>query len=193
MNVQFMPGTTIEVDFSHRGIAKQIINPMFLAGGLVLSQVSSLTGLEPYVLQNWVKRGFLPSPVNKKYSKRQFCRIAIISFLKECLQIDRIVSLIGYVNGDLSQESDDIIDDSDLYSYFLDTIVIVDGNLSALEDAIEEVLSEYREPYPGAHRKVGLVLQVMVILYHSTRLKARAELIMKGEFNLEKQMEGQEV
>ncbi|MFR8526814.1 MAG: MerR family transcriptional regulator [Flavonifractor plautii] len=28
----------------------------------MLSQVASLTGLEPYVIQNWVRRGFVAPP-----------------------------------------------------------------------------------------------------------------------------------
>ena len=46
-----------------------------LAGGMVLGQIASLTGLEPHTVQNWVKRGFLSNPVNKRYSCNQFCRI----------------------------------------------------------------------------------------------------------------------
>ena len=58
---------------------------MFLAGGIVRSQVSAVTGLESHMIQNWVKRGFLSNPVNKRYSCRQFCRIAIINMLKTTL------------------------------------------------------------------------------------------------------------
>ena len=39
---------------------------MFLAGGLTLSQVCQISGLEPYTVQNWVKRGFLSNPTEAK-------------------------------------------------------------------------------------------------------------------------------
>ena len=65
-----LPGTTIAVDWNRPEEAETLLNSLFLAGGLMLSQVASLTGLEPYVIQNWVRRGFvaraqavLPPPV----------------------------------------------------------------------------------------------------------------------------------
>ena len=51
-----LPGTTIAVDWNRPEEAETLLNSLFLAGGLMLSQVASLTGLEPYVIQNWVRR-----------------------------------------------------------------------------------------------------------------------------------------
>ena len=48
----------------------------------MLSQVASLTGLEPYVIQNWVRRGFVAPPERKRYSRRQFSRIVLINMLE---------------------------------------------------------------------------------------------------------------
>ena len=44
-----LPGTTIAVDWNRPEEAETLLNSLFLAGGLMLSQVASLTGLEPYV------------------------------------------------------------------------------------------------------------------------------------------------
>ena len=60
-----LPGTTIPVDWSRPEEAETRLNSLFLAGGLMLSQVASLTGLEPYVIQNWVRRGFVAPPERK--------------------------------------------------------------------------------------------------------------------------------
>ena len=57
-----LPGTTIAVDWNRPEEAETLLNSLFLAGGLMLSQVASLTGLEPYVIQNWVRRGFVAPP-----------------------------------------------------------------------------------------------------------------------------------
>lgn len=48
--IGLLPGSTIEVELSRRGIAEDLLAPMFLAGGLVLSQVAEITGLRrtPY-------------------------------------------------------------------------------------------------------------------------------------------------
>ena len=53
-----LPGTVVETDTRDAEHVQAILSPMFLAGGMVLSQVASITGLEPYIIQNWVKRGF---------------------------------------------------------------------------------------------------------------------------------------
>ena len=84
-----------------------------------LSQVTAITGLEAHTVQNWVKRGFLTSPVGKKYSLRQLCRILNIHMLHGAMPIDRICKLLSYVNGHLDDESDDMIDDSQLYFLFV--------------------------------------------------------------------------
>lgn len=84
-----------------------------------LSQVCQITGLEPYAVQNWVKRGFLAPPVKKKYNRRQLSRIIIINMLKTALPMESICRILSYVNGQLDDESDDIIDDSVMYLIFL--------------------------------------------------------------------------
>jgi hypothetical protein len=84
MQVSKLPGTTVDIELS-AGIADLILTPMFYSGGLVLSQVSRLTGLEGHVIQNWVKRGYLAPPQKKKYSRSQLCRILNINILKDIL------------------------------------------------------------------------------------------------------------
>ena len=104
-----LPGTTIAVDWNRPEEAETLLNSLFLAGGLMLSQVASLTGLEPYVIQNWVRRGFVAPPERKRYSRRQFSRIVLINMLKDSMQLDKICALLSYVNGELDDKSDDLI------------------------------------------------------------------------------------
>lgn len=80
-----LPGTVLEVDGSRPEAADELFSSLFVTGGLVLSQVCQITGLEPYTVQNWVKRGFLTPPVKKKYNRRQLSRIIIINMLKAAL------------------------------------------------------------------------------------------------------------
>ena len=91
-----LPGTTIEIAVSDAAEAKSVLDNIFMCGGLTLSQVASLTGLEPYVIQNWVKRGFLAPPVKKLYTQRKFCRIAIINMLRNVLMIEKITDLLSF-------------------------------------------------------------------------------------------------
>ena len=118
-----IPGTVLEVEITQNDKLAERFEAMFLAGGMVLSQVASITGLEPYTIQNWVKRGFLPPPQKKKYTLEQLCRIITINMLKPALPMEEICGLLEYVNGSLQDESDDLIDDSQLYFLFLELAV----------------------------------------------------------------------
>lgn len=179
-----LPGTTIETDLSRDDAAQSLLSPLFLAGGLVLSQVAQLTGLEPYVIQNWVKRGFVSPPKNKKYSKRQFCRIATINLLKDCLRLDQITRLLSYLNGNLEDESDDLIDDFELYTYITRLVFRLERSPQVgrehWQDWCVQVLEGYREPYPGARDRVRRGLQVVLTAYAAARLKGRAERMLKA-------------
>lgn len=179
-----LPGTTVETDLSRDDAAEALLSPLFLAGGLVLSQVAQLTGLEPYVIQNWIKRGFVSPPVNKRYSRRQFCRIATINLLKDCLRLDQITRLLSYLNGNLDDESDDIIDDSRLYTYITRLVFLVRQNPMAGRETWQEwcaqALEDYEEPWPGARERVQRGLQVIVTAYTAAQLKVRAERMLTG-------------
>ena len=114
-----LPGTVLRVDSDKPEAAEEILSAMFLTGGLVLSQVTQVTGLEPYIVQNWVRRGFLSAPKQRKYTRRQLSRVLIINALKSALPIDQICQLLSYVNGALDDEEDDTIDDTELYNAFV--------------------------------------------------------------------------
>ena len=89
-----LPGTTVDTDLS-AGIADKILTPMFYSGGLVLSQISQLTGLEGHVIQNWIKRGYLTAPQQKKYTRRQLCRILNINILKDLFTFSLITERLS--------------------------------------------------------------------------------------------------
>ena len=158
------------------------IEGMFLGGGMIRSQLASVSGVEPHDIQNWVKRGFLSSPVNKRYSINQFCRIVIINMLRSAMPMDRICSLLTYVNGWLDDESDDLIDDKALYFAFLEGASRFQGlaeDRDALSRCICESLDGYREPYPGAKVRVEQALMVMILAWVSSLLRSKAEAILK--------------
>lgn len=174
-----LPGTTMEADLRQPDAAVALLDPLFLTGGLMLSQVARLTGLEPYVIQNWVRRGFVSPPRQKRYSKRQFCRIAMINMLKDSLQLDRICALLSYVNGQLDDESDDLIDDAQLYQYMVRVISKARADPGKVQAQMGhwcgEALYDYAEPVPGAGRRVEQVLEVTLTAYLAGVLKRRAE------------------
>ncbi len=181
-----VPGTVLQVTDQEAAHIEALFRSMFLAGGMVLSQVANVTGLEPYTVQNWVKRGFLPPPEKKRYTLRQLCRIININMLKAALPMEEICGLLQYINGHLDDESDDLIDDSALYFLF---IRLAAGhrqmqNEQGREEAIAALLRDYQEPVPGAKERVARVLRVMLTAWAAAQLRQAAEamvLALKAE------------
>lgn len=172
-----IPGTLLQIDRADASAMADRFGAMFLAGGISLGQVCELTGLEPHTVQNWVKRGFLTSPVNKRYSLRQLCRILNINSLRSVLPMERICGLLTYINGNLSDESDDMIDDSQLYFMF----VGLAARLRELYDPqeqeaiLQEAMAHYQEPVAGAKLRVKKVLQVMLTAWLTVRMRQETE------------------
>ena len=174
------PGTTLVQPREEADQVRNLFEPMFLAGGMVLSQVASITGLEPHTIQNWVKRGFLAPPKGKRYQMRQVCRILNINLLRGALPLEQIVSLMGYINGSLTDESDDLIDDTVLY-FMLVGLAARARTIStdeAWDQELEEVLANYEEPIPGAKERIRQVLRVMLTAWICTRLRQEAEKLL---------------
>ncbi|MCH5188563.1 MAG: DUF1836 domain-containing protein [Oscillospiraceae bacterium] len=177
-----LPGTNIEVREMSYKSCEELLNSIFLTGGLVLSQVSGMTDCEPHVVQNWVKRGFLTPPKNKKYSKRQFCRIAFINFLKDVMRIDRVTALMEYINGALDDESDDLVDDFTLYCCFASVAGrLEDFRPESVRRAVDEVCSQWPDEF--VRGRLSDTLSIMATAYGAARLKSRCD-IMIGQLNL---------
>ena len=178
--ITYLPGTAIEADIT-RNDTEFILKSIFSVDGLVLSQVSKLAGVEPYDVQNWVKRGFLAPPVAKKYSKKQFCRIILINMLKDCLPLGEIVRLLSHINGKLSDESDDMIDDDKLYVYLVRTIAsITVFSEQNVEIAAQAAVVDYDEPFPGGKKRLVRVLSIMTYAYYSTKIHRNAVALIAG-------------
>ena len=176
-----IPGTTLEGLRSNADRTDGLFQSLFLAGGLTLSQVASITGLEPYAIQNWVKRGFLTPPEHKRYTMHQLCRIININMLKAALSLEQICGLLSYVNGDLSDESDDLIDDATLY--FLFVRLAADHrrmNTPEGRDAyLSQLLSEQTQLTPDAKARVAKVLTIMLTAWAASQLRLSAEVMVK--------------
>ena len=175
-----IPGTVLTAPREDAVYIAEQFHAMFLPGGMVLSQISAITGLESYTIQNWVKRGFLTAPVNKRYTLRQLCRIININMLKGVLPLERICRLLGYVNGQLDNEQDDMIDDSDLYFMFV-RLAARSKELylaESREAVLEEALADYREPVPGAKEQVKQTLRIMLTAWLAARMTQEAERML---------------
>ena len=177
-----LPGTMLSVDADRPQAAEEVFSSLFLAGGLVLSQVTQVTGLEPYIIQNWVRRGFLAPPKQRKYTRRQLSRILMINALKSTLSIEQICKLLSYINGALDDEGDDTIDDTELYGAF----VLVAGSVqkhgltseSEMNRLIADGLKDYKESIPGAKERIEQALRIIITAWRAAQLQTKAQSMM---------------
>ena len=177
-----IPGTVLHADRREAENIPRQLEALFLGGGITLSQVTAVTGLEAHTVQNWVKRGFLTSPVGKRYSLRQLCRILNINVLRRCMSIERVCGLLSYVNGDLSDESDDMIGDEALYFMFAKLAARMKElyDPAAVEGLLESYLADYREPIPGARERVRQALRIMLTAYLAARMMQETENMLSA-------------
>ena len=161
---KMIPGTNMvytEIDDTFA-----VFRPLFeITGGLSLGQICSITGLQSSTIQNWVKRGYVQRPVNKKYSERHLARILLISSLRDCMNIDQIGELMIQINGDTEDDSDDIVSETRLYDIFCRAIANLDTQL--FEDSeIENVIKKQVKDEPHQDELV-YALKIMVYAYIS--------------------------
>ena len=175
-----IPGTLITGSRENVEASIRQIEGMFLGGGMIRSQMASVSGVEAHDIQNWVKRGFLSNPVNKRYSCNQFCRIVTINMLRSAMTMDKICSLLTYVNGELDDESDDLIDDTVLYFMFLRLAARARhiGGTDSWDTAIADILKDYVEPVPGAKKRIDQVLRIMLTAWIGVQTIRKAESML---------------
>ena len=177
-----IPGTVLTAQREEANQIEANFTAMFLGGGIMLSQVAAITGLEPYDVQNWVKRQLLPAPVNKRYDINQLCRIININMLKKVLPMERICGLLEHINGDLDDRTDDLIDDSHLYFLFVRLAARARyiGGSEAWDDALMQVTADYQEPQPGAREKLIAVLRIMLTAWVAAQLQESANQMIEA-------------
>lgn len=176
-----IPGTVLITPREEAQYIENQFSAMFLGGGMMLSQITAVTGLEAYTIQNWVKRGFLPPPIKKRYNLEQFCRILTINALKNAFTMEKICSLLSFVNGQLTDSSDDVIDDQELYFMFV-RLAARAKELYRTEDRdsiLDEELADYEEPVPGACQRVKTALRIMLTGWLASRMCQEAEKMLK--------------
>ena len=129
--------------------AFSLISPILEAtGGLTLSQLSKLTGLEGTTIQNWIKRGWVsPTRGGKKYSQQQVLRILLINMLRGAMKLEDIANLMVYINGDVEDTSDDIISDELLYNILCKIIFNAEDKGAFDSDSVKALVAEEVEEY----------------------------------------------
>ena len=88
---------------------------------------------------------------------------------------------MAYLNGNLADESDDLVDDTMLFFMFVSLAARARyiGGSETWDDALEHVTEGYAEPVPGAREKLIKVLKVMLTTWMANLLKAAADRMME--------------
>ena len=157
--------------------------------GLTLGQICAISGLEPTTVQNWIKRGFVPHPVRKKYHQRHLARILLIDRLRESMRIDRVGELLTYINGDADDESDDLLPEEDLYDIFYR----VSSGLEAKMPPPDEVPGLVRELVGDTSgvcsdgEKLIHALSIMGCTYISNLYKRKADCLFRDHCSADRE------
>ena len=97
------------------------------------------------------------------------------------MPLERICSLLSFVNGQLDSEQDDMIDDSDLYFIFVG-LASKAKELYRAEDRealLDKALADYCEPVPGAKARVKETLRIMLTAWLAARMTQEAERMLQ--------------
>jgi len=174
-----LPGTTIPSSGAENNAFGTLRNMIAVTGGLSLSQVCTVTGLEASTIQNWVKRGWIGGSLkDKKYNAKQVARIIIINALRGSLLLDDIAALLKYVNGIAGDLSDDIIDEGELYDLMCLCVFMVAQNLNNVSNSVEKALKSYKGT-PDNLDRLRNALYVMTYACVSTEVRSKANLKLR--------------
>ena len=173
----YFPGTVIERNGQD---AREFLFSIFsVTKGLMLAQVREITGLDTSAIQNWINRGWVARPVEKRYSMEHLARIMIINMLRDVMKLDHISVLLSFINGKADDTSDNIVNEADLYCYLCSILdkVSFEEVLSEEEffSLMEKEISDYQEPWPGAKRRLMDGIHVILIYYAASIIKKRAD------------------
>lgn len=162
-----LPGTAIPfTGKATEDTFAQIAPIIQTTGGISLSQLSALTGLEGSTIQNWIKRGWVTPSQGKKYGERSVVRILLINILRSALKLEDIAKLMRYVNGDVEDTEDDIMHDTPLYNLLCSVIYESEEKRLQTSGEIRGAI-ERRVPDGLTERESRILSDVLLIMAQS--------------------------
>lgn len=185
---RLIPGTQMDRVKMGDVTGLEFLNKIFyITDGIMLSQIREICGIDGSTLQNWTKRGWVANAHNKRYGKDQLARILIINMMRDSMQLERIASLLTYVNGRAGDKSDDIIPESLLYDYLCRIIdELVNGCESPDGDTVRKLivrtLMSYEECAPGARKRLENACEIIIYAYYSTLVRQKANSLYDKVF-----------
>ena len=181
INEELIPGTILNRKNMGNVTGLEFLSKIFyITDGVMLTQIREISGIDGSTLQNWTKRGWVANSKLKRYNIDQVAHILIINMLRSCIQLDKIAFLLRYINGNLGDNSDDIICPSRLYDYICRILdkIMVEGkecSVDTLKECIAEETKDYEEKISGAARRLQNALEIIIMAYYSSILKSHTD------------------
>ncbi|MBE6576063.1 MAG: DUF1836 domain-containing protein [Ruminococcaceae bacterium] len=174
-----IPGTILQKSAMGNVTGLEFLHKIFyISQGIMLSQIREIAGIDGSTLQNWTKRGWVANARLKKYSMEQLSRILIINMLRDCMQLDHIIFLLRYLNGE--DEETAIIRESELYDCMCR---IIDGmaedSLPAggMAAVIDGAITPYANRVGAAKSRLTKVLEIFTVAYCAASMKKQADAL----------------
>lgn len=177
--IDTLPGTVLKLPKSAADECYSVLEPLFaVTKGLTLSQVCEITGLETTTIQNWVRRGWVKSPEKKKYGEQQVIRIILINTMRSSMELQQIEFLLEYINGKVSDTSDDILPDKELYNVLCRIVInsekIPPEDEKSLDKLIESAVENVNVGDANSAQKLKAALRAMALAIIAGRIKSLA-------------------
>jgi len=154
------------------------LDSMMLAQVVEVAKRVSQNDINPTHVQNWVRRKYLPHPQKKKYNREQVANILLINDLRDILSLEEVSHLLGYVNENLLDTSDDRINPTKLYGYYSEIFdrsqMDWQKSLQGLEKEVEETLAG-EEMVKEDREKVATTLVILNLLARANLYKQIAK------------------
>lgn len=171
------PGTIIKRQGKN---AEEFLSGLFFATkGIMLLQVREITGLDAPVIQNWVNRGWVQKPEQKRYSANHLARIMIINMLRDVTRLENVDNILTYINGNANSREDDIISESELYIYLCNILDQINFETILSDEQFDEIVTrtvyDYDEPFAGAHEKLINGIKIILTYYAAALIKVRGD------------------
>lgn len=178
--LETIPGTVLKFNSAVADDCYSVIAPLLtVTKGLTLAQVRELTGLESSTIQNWVKRGWVKNPKEKRYGEEQLMRIVLINMMRGSMQLEQIAFLMSYINGSVEDRSDDILPDRELFNILCSIIYICEQNSISdtqyLDRVIDAQLEKAKISDAISQKKLRTALRAMVLAILSTQMRELAQ------------------
>lgn len=174
--IEYLPGTALKLSEAVADDCYSVIEPLFaVTKGLTLSQVCDMTGLKATTIQNWVRRGWVKNPENKRYGEQQVIRIILLNTMCSSMELQQIEFLLEYINGEVADTSDDILSDRALYNVLCRIVIksekIPAENEELLDGLISDAVHGVELKTAEEEKKLKTALKAMALAIVAGRIK----------------------